>query len=306
MTLLQLKYVIAVADNKSINEAAKTLFISQPSLSAAIKDLESELNILIFMRTNRGIVTTPEGDEFLGYARQIIQQTTMVEERYSNNDDRQKFFSVSSQHYTFVANAFVNLVKKYGNTDYKFALRESITYDVITDVRLLKSELGVIFLNNYNQSFIKKLLKECNLEFSQLCETSPYAYVSKKNPLAKKKVLSLADLSDYPAIVFDQGLQDSSFLSEEVVRHNDSKNTITVSDRAALFDLLHASNAYAVSTGIWVNHPAATDIISIPLDIDIEIRLGVISHRDLILTEIAKAFWDELNSIIHEYLGNNL
>jgi len=304
MTLQQLKYVIAVADKKSINEAAKSLYISQPSLSAAIKELENELNIVIFIRTNRGIITTPEGEEFLGYARQIIQQTIMVEERYIDIDKRQQHFSVSSQHYTFVANAFVNLIKKYSNKGYKFTFRETITYNIISDVRLLKSDLGVIFLNQYNQSFITKLLKDCNLEFSQLCETRPHVYVSKKNPLSKKKILTLDDLSGYPAIIFEQGEHNSLFLSEEVINHDSIENTITVSDRAALFDLLFASNAYAVSTGIYVNDPSVSDIISIPLDIDILIRLGVIHHRDIIRTQIVEDFWDELIAIIQKYNPN--
>ena len=301
MTLQQLKYIIAVADKNSINEAAKSLYISQPSLSASIKELESELNILIFIRTNRGVITTPEGEEFLGYARQIVQQAILVEERYMNTDDSQKRFSVSSQHYTFVATAFVNLVKKHIHSGYRFALRESKTNEVIMDVRMLRSELGVIFVNPYNQTFITKLLKDCQLEFSLLYETKPHVFISRDNPLAKHSVLSLADLSSCPAIVFEQGDHNSSFFSEEVLSINNSSHTITVSDRASVFDLIFAANAYAITTGIYVSDSVADGIVSVPLDVDERIRLGVIYHRDFMLTEMAKAFWDELNAIILAY-----
>lgn len=298
MTLQQLKYIVAVADKKSINEAAKCLYISQPSLSAAIKDLENELNIAIFIRTNRGVVTTPEGEEFLGYARLITEQALMVEERYMNTDESQKRFSVSSQHYTFVATAFVNLVKKHSRPGYKFALRESRTYEVISDVRLLKSELGVIFLNQYNKDFITKLLKECKLEFSLLFETKPHVFISRDNPLAEKNVLSLDDLKSYPAIVFEQGDHNSSFFSEEVLNFGESPNTITVSDRASVFDLILAAGAYTITTGIYVSDSVRDGIVSIPLDSEEQVRIGVIYHRDLKLSEMAQAFLDELHAIL--------
>jgi DNA-binding transcriptional LysR family regulator len=298
MTLQQLKYIIAVADKHSINEAAKCLYISQPSLSAAIKELELELNILIFIRTNRGVSPTPEGEEFLGYARQVVQQAVMIEERYSSNHVDQKRFSVSTQHYTFVATAFVNMIKKYSEDGYRFALRETKTYDVITDVRLLRSELGILFLNNYNKSFISKLLKEFNLEFSLFFETTPHVFISQDNPLSERKTIHPEDLIEYSAIVFEQGDYNSSFYSEEALSSDNQVNTITVSDRALVFDLILATNAYTITTGIYTSGSVIEGIVSIPLDVEDKIQLGVIHHRNLMLTDIAKAFWNELDEIV--------
>ena len=298
MTLQQLKYVVTVADKKSINEAAKSLYISQPSLSAAIRDLESELNISIFIRSNRGVVVTPEGEEFLSHARQIVQHSIMLEKQYMTAGDDQERFSVSTQHYTFVATAFVNFVKKYSGAGRKFALHEAKTYDIITDVRMLRSELGIIFLNLHNQSFLSRFLKECNLQFFPLFETKPHVFISQENPLSKKSVLSLSDLSGCPAIVFEQGDYNSSFFSEEVVNNNKLENTITVSDRASVFDLILAANSYIITTGVYVSNSVMNGIVSIPLDVEEQIRIGVIRRGGLKLTEMAEAFLHELDSIL--------
>ena len=139
MTLAQLRYAITVANSNSMNEAARNLFISQPSLSSAIRELEEEIGVELFRRTNRGISVTPEGEEFLGYARQVVEQYELIESKYVSKEHTKKKFSVSMQHYTFAVNAFVEMVKQFGMDEYEFAVHETRTYDIITDVKDLKA-----------------------------------------------------------------------------------------------------------------------------------------------------------------------
>lgn len=146
MTLQQLKYVIEVANQGSINEASKKLFISQPSLSNAIRELEEEMQITIFERSNRGISVTKEGAEFLTYARQVIDQADLLESRYLDAKPSPQHFSVSTQHYAFAVNAFVDMVEEYGQDEYEFMLRETKTYEIIEDVKNLRSEIGILYL----------------------------------------------------------------------------------------------------------------------------------------------------------------
>ena len=237
MTLQQLKYVIEVADKGSINEAAKSLFISQPSLSNAIKELEAEIKITIFARTNKGICISNEGAEFLGYARQVVQQAELLEEKYLNGTPSKQRFSVSTQHYTFAANAFVDLIREFGADEYEFTLRETKTYDIIDDVKNLRSELGIIYLSEFNSHIICKLLKESNLKFSELLVANPHVFISKNNPLATRKSARLEDLEDFPCLTFEQGEHNSFYFSEEILSTLNHKKNIKVSDRAAIVNL---------------------------------------------------------------------
>lgn len=194
MTLQQLKYVLAVASKGSINEAAKSLFISQPSLSNAIKELEQELKINIFVRTNRGMTLTNDGFEFIGYARQVIQQYEMLEEKYIEDKYSKQHFCVSTQHYGFAANAFISLIQQYGGDKYEFTIRETKTFEIIDDVKTLRSEIGIIYLSNYNKTVIQKLIRESNLKFLSLIKAKPHIFISENHPLANKKLVSLEDL----------------------------------------------------------------------------------------------------------------
>lgn len=145
MTLQQLKYVITVAETGTITEAANRLYVSQPSLTNAIHELEKEMNIVIFNRTNKGITLSKEGDDFLGYARQVLEQAAILEDKYKGNPGGKKQFCVSTQHYSFAVNAFVDLIKQYGQEEYDFSLRETQTYEIIEDVARLRSEIGILF-----------------------------------------------------------------------------------------------------------------------------------------------------------------
>lgn len=164
MTLQQLKYAITVAETGTITEAANKLYISQPSLTNAIHELEKEMNIIIFNRTNKGISISKEGEDFLGYARQVLEQAAILEDKYKGDNGGKKKFCVSTQHYSFAVNAFVDLIKKFGQDEYDFSLRETQTYEIIEDVAKMRSEIGILFLNDFNEKVITKILKSYDLE----------------------------------------------------------------------------------------------------------------------------------------------
>ena len=232
MTLLQLKYAVTVAAAGTISEAAKRLYMAQPSLTAAIKELENELGITIFRRTNKGILISAEGEEFLGYARQVIEQTSLIEERYLGTAPVKHQFCVSTQHYSFAVEAFVDLLKQYGGDEYDFRIRETQTYELIEDVARLRSEVGVLYLNPFNETVLRKTLRENDLTFHRLFVAKPHVFVGATSPLAQKRVVTLEDLEPYPRLSYEQGEHNSFYFSEEILSTRESKKDILVSDRA--------------------------------------------------------------------------
>lgn len=216
MTLQQLKYVITVAETGTITEAANKLYISQPSLTNAIHELEKEMNITIFNRTNKGITLSRDGDDFLGYARQVLEQAAILEDKYKGSNGGKKQFCVSTQHYSFAVNAFVDLIKEYGQDEYDFSLRETQTYEIIEDVTRMKSEIGILFLNDFNEAVISKILKSHELKFHQLFVAKPHVFISRRHPLAEKSVITNEELEQYPYLSFEQGEHNSFYFSEEI------------------------------------------------------------------------------------------
>ena len=300
MTLQQLKYAIEVATWGSINEAAKRLFIAQSSLSTAIKELEEEIKVKIFERTSKGINVSVEGAEFLAYARQILEQAELLENRYLDAKPSPQRFAVSTQHYAFAVNAFVNLIKKYALEEYEFALRETKTHEILEDVKNLRSEIGILYRNEFNSKVMNKLLKENNLEFNQLFEASPHVFISAKNPLAKQEKVILEDLEPYPCLSFEQGEFNSFYFSEEILSTLSHKKSIRVSDRATLFNLLIGLNGYTISTGVLSADLNGKNIIALPLSINETIAIGWISHRSIRLSLLAKAYVQELDKVIRK------
>ncbi|QGQ97297.1 LysR family transcriptional regulator [Paenibacillus psychroresistens] len=290
MTLQQLKYVIEVSKQGSINEAAKRLFISQPSLSNAIKELEEELKITIFERSNKGISLSKEGVEFLSYARQVVEQAELLESRYLNAKPSPQHFSVSTQHYAFAVNAFVSLVQEYGNEEYEFALRETQTYEIIEDVKSLRSEIGILYLNEFNGKVINNLLRAANLQFNSLFTAKPHIFISSKNPLAQQSSVTIEQLQHYPYLSFDQGEYNSFHFSEEILSTLSHKKSIRVNDRATLFNLLIGLNGYTISTGVLSADLNGNEIIPIPLESDEIINVGWISHRNVSLSILGIAY----------------
>ncbi|MFC6332363.1 LysR family transcriptional regulator [Paenibacillus septentrionalis] len=304
MTLQQLKYVLEVNKHGSMNEAARHLFISQPSLSNAIKDLEKELSITIFERTNKGITLTQEGIEFLSYARQVVEQAELLEKKYMNAAPSPQHFSVSTQHYAFAVNAFVHLVKEHGQQKYEFALRETKTYEIIEDVKTMRSEIGILFLNDFNRKVISKLLREANLQFHRLFVAKPHVFISVYNPLASRKSVTMEDLEEYPYLSFEQGEYNSFYFSEEIQSTVSRPKSIKVNDRATLFNLLIGVNGYTISSGVLSKDLNGNEIIPVPLDIDDHLEIGWIAHRNVTLSMLAEAYIEALKQ--HTEQGQEL
>lgn len=298
MNLNQLKYAIIVAEKGSISEAAKSLFITQPSLSNAIKELETEIQTTIFIRTNRGICVTKEGVEFLGYARQVLQQTDLLEQKYLNEKTVKQRFSVSTQHYTFVANAFVELVKEFGAEEYEFTINETKTHEIIEDVKNLHSEIGIIYLSNYNETVIRKILKENNLCFTELFVSPPHVFLYKEHPLAENKSIELEELEEYPCLSFSQGQYNSFYFSEEILSTRIVKKSIKVSDRAGIVNFMIGLNGYTISSGVFPKYLHGDDIISIPLEVEEKIQIGTIVHKDVTLSKLGEIFMESLKNSI--------
>lgn len=298
MTIRQLKYVVEVAGRGTLSDAAKALFVSQPSLTNAIKELEEEMQITIFHRTNKGVVVTNDGDEFLGYARQILEQSDMLEERYKKKDSRVKAFSVSTQHYSFAVNAFVDVINDYKSDKYEFTLRETQTHEIIEDVSRLKSEIGVLYLSNFNEAVITKMIRRHQLKFEELFVAIPHVFISKKHPLKDKDILTIEDLSSYPYLTFEQGDYNSFYYSEEVLSTFDIERNIKVRDRATLFNLLIGLNGYTVCSGVIDEELNGQDIIAKPIELDEVMRIGYIVRNDVSLSSFGNAYIEALKKHI--------
>lgn len=293
MTLQQLKYALTIADCGSMNEAAKQLFISQPSLSETMKELETEIGIEIFLRSNRGISITPEGEEFLGYARQVTEQFGLLQSRYIGKKKKEKF-SVSTQHYTFAVKAFVETVKKLGMERYEYAVHETTTYDVITNVRSFKSEIGVLYLNDFNEKVMMKTIQENGLEFKELFSCNTFVYLWAGHPLAGQKVISMEELDDYPCLSFDQGKYHSLFLAEEMKSDYEYKRLIKANDRATLLNLMVGLNAYTLCSGIICEELNGSDYTAVPLKETERMRIGYIVRKGQKISKIGKLYIEEL------------
>ncbi|MDO5589613.1 MAG: LysR family transcriptional regulator [Lachnospiraceae bacterium] len=294
MTLVQLRYVVTVAQAGTLTEAAKELFISQPSLTKSIKELEKEMQIEIFERTNKGIVVSKEGEEFLAYARQVLEQADLLEEKYTNKSARKQELSVSTQHYSFAVNAFVDLIKEYGKEKYDFSLRETQTFEIIEDVASLKSENGILYKNCFNASVIDKLLKSNDLVFERLFVAKPHIFISSKSPLAGKKSVTMEELKPYPYLSFEQGEHNAFYFSEEIFSMVERPKNIRVRDRATLFNLLIGLNGYTVCSGVIDEDLNGSDIIAVPLDEEGEMEIGILTHKKSHLSRLGKAYLEAL------------
>lgn len=294
MRIQQLQYVIKIVETGSMNEAAKQLYITQPSLSNAVRNLETEMGIQIFIRNPKGITLTKDGMEFLSYARQILEQTALLEEHYKGDNTSRELFSVSSQHYAFVVNAFVALFNGTDMTQYELFLRETRTWEIIDDVKNFRSEIGVLFLNSYNRDVLTKLFDDNSLIATTLFTTTPHIFVSKSNPLANRKKLSMKDLEDYPYLSYDQGLHNSFYFSEEMMSQIPHPKSIVVSDRATLFNLMIGLDGYTVATGILNSKLNGDEIVAIPLDVDDVIDIVYIRHDKANLSKMGQKFIDYL------------
>ena len=294
MTLKQLEYVTTVAEIGTITEAAERLFISQPSLTNAIHELEKEMNIVIFNRSNKGITLSKEGEDFLGYARQVLEQTAILEERYKTGAGGKKQFCVSTQHYSFAVNAFVDLIHEYGQDEYDFSLRETQTYEIIEDVARLRSEIGILFMDEFNEKVLTKILRSHELTFCELFTAKPHVFVSRRHPLAGKRVITNEELEEYPYLSFEQGEHNSFYFSEEIFSMSQRKKNIRVRDRASLFNLLIGLNGYTVCSGIIDEDLTGKDMVAVPLAEHRDMKIGYIVHKKGKMSQLGESY---LNAI---------
>ncbi len=290
MTLLQLQYAVTVAETGTITEAAQKLYITQPSLTNAIRELEKEMNLTIFLRSNRGIAVSKEGEVFLGYARQVLEQAELLKEKYGDQKQRRRNFWVSTQHYSFAVNAFVELIRQYGGEEYDFNLRETQTYEIIDDVALMKSEVGLLYLDDANRDVVTRTLKDRELVFTELFCAKPHVFISRFNPLADRTEVTWEDLSPYPYLSFEQGEHNSFYYAEEMFSQLQRKKNIRVRDRATLFNLLIGLNGYTVSSGVIDEKLNGSDIIAVPLAETGTMQIGYIRHKKSAMSPLAEAY----------------
>ena len=293
MTLQQLRQVLTIAESNSMNEAAKQLFISQPSLSETMKELETEIGLDIFLRSNRGIVITPEGEEFLGYARQVTEQFGLLQSKYIDKKVKEKF-SVSTQHYTFAVKAFVETVKQIGMEQYEFAVHETTTISVIENVKNFKSEIGVLYENDFNEKVLNKMFKENGLEFVELFSCDTFVYLWSGHPLAKQDVITMEELDEYPCLSFDQGKNNSLYLAEEMKSTYEYRRLIKANDRATLLNLMIGLNAYTLCSGIICEDLNGDDYKAVPLKETEKMRIGYIKRKGAKVSHIGELYIEEL------------
>ncbi len=303
MTLQQILYAITISEHGSMNKAAEALFISQPSLTGAIKELEQETGIRIFLRTNKGVITTGEGEEFLIYARQLYQQYDLMKQKYIEKTAIKRKFGVSTQHYSFAVKAFVDTVKRFDMLKYEFAIRETKTAEVIKDVANFKSEIGILYLNDFNRKIIGKMLKDTGCKFTKLIDCNAYVYIWKNHPLAKNSAISFEELRDYPCLSFEQGENGSFYFAEEILSTNDYQRIIKTNDRASMLNLMVGLNGYTLCSGIICEELNGSDYIAVPYAADEDnpnssMEIGYIVKSDGRLSEIGRAYVDELTKYL--------
>lgn len=293
MTLQQLRYAIMIAYCGSMNEAAKQLYVSQPSLSETIKELEEQIGMNIFLRSNRGTIITPEGEEFLAYAKQVVDQYGLLEDKYIKKQSKKKF-SVSMQHYTFAVKAFVDIVKEVGMEEYEFAIHETKTYEVMENVKSFKSELGILYISDFNRDVINKILKENSLEFIQLFQCDTYVYLWSKHPLADKEVITMKELEEYPCLAFEKGKNESFYLAEEVKSTYEYKRIIKADDRATILNLMVGLNGYTLCSGIICEELNGKDYKAIPLYESEKMNIGYIKRKGASISDLGKLYIEKL------------
>lgn len=298
MKLQQLRYVVKVAECGSITEASRRLFVSQPSITASIRDLENEMGVHIFERTNKGVIVSEEGETFLGYARQVLDQADLLEGKYKGTSEQVPHFSVSCQHYSFAVNAFVDVIREFDAARYDFTLREEQTHEIIEDVAHMKSELGILYLSEHNREVIERMLAANELVFEGLFCATPHVFVCADHPLADHDSVTLEDLEDYPFLSYEQGSYNSFYYSEELTSTFERRKNIRVRDRATLFNLAMGLNGYTVCSGVISHELNGPGIISIPLDVDEYMEIGIITRKNTTLTRCGQAYIDAIRQHI--------
>ena len=294
MTLQQLNYAITIAESGSLNKAAEILYVSQPSLSSALQELEKEVGIQLFYRSGRGVSLTQDGAEFISYARQLYSQYESMMEKYGHASNLKKKFGVSTQHYSFAVKAFVELVKKFDTSRYEFAIRETKTKDVISDVSGMRSEIGILYLSEFNQAAINKLLRAGNLVFHHLFECQTYVYLWSGHPLAKEKEISFEQLKDYPCLSFEQGDASSFYFAEEILSTREYTRTIKACDRATMLNLMKGLNGYTLCSGIICENLNGSEYCAVKLSTEETMTIGYLKRKGIALSPLGQKYLEEI------------
>lgn len=304
MTLTQLNYIITIAETKSMNKAAEQLYVSQPSLTSAVKELEKELGVTLLYRSGRGVTLTNDGMEFLMYARQIYSQYESVMEKYGKGGGYKKKFGVSTQHYSFAVRAFVDMAKAFDMSKYEFAIRETRTAEVLSDVSTMRSEIGVLYLCDFNRKALEKIMKSAGLTFRHLIDCQAYVYIWKNHPLAKEESISFEQLDGYPCLAFEQGDNSSFYFAEEILSTNEYSQVIKANDRATMLNLMVGLNGYTLCSGIICEELNGDDYIAVPFRDDAQnpnsvMEIGYVVRKNTVLSEMGELYIDS----IRKYLG---
>lgn len=310
MTLQQLHYVITISEMGSLNKASEVLYIAQPSLTSAVKELEKEFGIVIFYRSGKGVTLTNDGVEFIAYARHLYQQYESLLDKYGKGGALKKKFGISTQHYSFAVKSFVELVKNYNTAEYEFAIRETKTREVIEDVSTSKSEIGILYLSDFNRKFIIKLLNTNNLEFHKLIDCDAYVYLWNGHPLAKEKSVRFEQLADYPCLSFEQGDNGSFYFAEEILSTNEYPRTIKANDRATMLNLMVGLNGYTLCSGIICEELNGTDYVAVPFEADSDnsgskMEIGYIVKKNILLSNMGELYIDEIKRYLFKSAGSN-
>ena len=302
MTIQQLRYAVVISEAGSLNKASDMLYISQPSLTSAMRELEKELGITIFSRSGRGVTLTNDGAEFLQHARQVLQQYDVLAEKYGGGGTLKKKFGISTQHYSFAVKSFVEMVKQFGTEEYEFAIRETKTREVIGDVSAGKSEIGILYLSSFNRKPIEKLLRSNGLEFYPLTECGAYVYLWQGHPLAAKESICFEDLADYPCLSFEQGTEGSFYYAEEILSTSEYPKTIKATDRATMLNLMVGLNGYTLCSGIICEELNGSDYAAIPFeageDVDDRMEIGYIVKKNMVLSKMGELYIREIGQYL--------
>lgn len=303
MTIQQIRYCLGVADCGSFNKASEKLYISQPSLTSSVHDLEAELGFEIFKRSSRGITETERGSDFLFDARQLFQNYEALVSKYTGQE--KKTFTVSTLYYAFARKAFVQVVKEFSNMDYDFSFREKRALNVIEDVASASSDLGLLYLSERNRDEILKNLTANSLTFTPLTQCGAFVYLHKNHPLAANKYISLEELKPYHFVTFDTD-DVKAFFPDELINNCGLDQPITVADRATELNLIKNLNGYTFLSGPFEDHAReeeSDDFLTIPLqsspDFETEpFTLGYINRKGLKVEMLANHYISAVKKIL--------
>ena len=306
MTIQQLRYAVTISEAGSLNKASEILYVAQPSLTSSMQELEKELDVTLFSRSGRGVTLTNDGVEFIHYARQVLQQYDGLLEKYGRGGTRKKKFGISAQHYSFAVKSFVELVRRFGMEEYEFAIRETRTRDVIDDVFTGKSELGILYLSDFNRGPLEKILHANQLVFHPLTSCDAYVYLWKGHPLADRPVIRFGDLEEYPCLSFEQGASGSFYFAEEILSTSEYPRVIRATDRATMLNLMIGLNGYTLCSGVICEELNGSDYVAVPFEaeegmIGSRMEIGYITRKNTVLSSLAELYIQELDRYLKSY-----